>query len=231
MKAILAVTYKDRDYYFRKDGVWASKREKAKVYPNVAALKAELFNARRALGHLGSLSIRAIPAAVGKARKNPGGRRKWAVRFTDGTRTVIEAATYKSARTRARLVNHSGIEDIVLQTNARKDRAKAVAAFGAMKKNPSRREHVEAADALLESFSGSRASKEIRASVRPIKTGLVIGHLQGVHYRATRDGESADYYHKFKSSSRPLLIASHDGSQLGIVGGRYEFTDHGIEDR
>lgn len=99
-----------------------------------------------------------------------------------------------------------------------------------IRKNPSRRDAVEKADALLESFSGSRASKELRARQRPIRTGLVVGKLAGVMYEADRGDGKHNYFHRFKGSSRPLLISDHDGSQLGIVGGRYSFTDRGIVD-
>jgi hypothetical protein len=37
--------------------------------------------------------------------------------------------------------------------------------------------------------------------------------------------------HRFKKKSRPLLAASHDGTQLYILGGEYAFTDAGIIDR
>lgn len=50
-------------------------------------------------------------------------------------------------------------------------------------------------------------------------------------YSATRDGIAEKYLHKFRRQSRPLLAVSHDGKQLGIVGGRYLFTDAGITDQ
>jgi hypothetical protein len=99
------------------------------------------------------------------------------------------------------------------------------------RKNPSRRDALERADRLLESFSGSRANKELRVSQRPIRTGLVVGPMLGVMYEADRGDGKANYFHRFKKSARPLLIADNDGSQLGIVGGRFRFTDRGIEDK
>lgn len=61
--------------------------------------------------------------------------------------------------------------------------------------------------------------------------GLVVGELDGVLYSTTRDGKREKYIHRFRRKSRPLLAASHDGKTLRIVGGRFEFTEAGIEDR
>jgi hypothetical protein len=106
----------------------------------------------------------------------------------------------------------------------------ALPAKARVRKNPSRRDATERADDLLASFTGERATKELKVSARPIKTGLVVGKLSGVMYEATRDGVTDQYFHKFKKSARPLLISDHDGSQLGIVGGRFRFTERGIVD-
>jgi hypothetical protein len=59
----------------------------------------------------------------------------------------------------------------------------------------------------------------------------VIGELDLVGYRTKRDGRTERYGHHFRKSSRPLLAVSSDGKQLHIVGGQYEFTEAGIEDR
>ncbi len=67
--------------------------------------------------------------------------------------------------------------------------------------------------------------------LRNPKTGLVIGELDGVLYSTVRDGKKEKYIHEFKRKSRPLLIASSDGDSLHIVGGQYEFTNAGIEDK
>lgn len=89
---------------------------------------------------------------------------------------------------------------------------------------------LDRADDLLQSFAGRTARETLSVHESPIKAGLVVGKLEGVMYRANRDGEEANYFHRFKKNSRPLLIAAHDGSRIGIVGGRYRFTDRGIED-
>lgn len=100
------------------------------------------------------------------------------------------------------------------------------------RKNPSARNaKLGLADDLLERFSGSRGRTEMSVKQRQINYALAVGKLSGVMYEATRDGVTEQYFHKFKKSSRPLLIADHDGSQIGIVGGRYEFTERGIVDK
>ena len=70
-----------------------------------------------------------------------------------------------------------------------------------------------------------------KVRLRNPKTGLVIGELDGVLYTTVRDGETEKYIHEFKKKSRPLLVSSHDGDSLHIIGGEYEFTEKGIEDR
>lgn len=104
----------------------------------------------------------------------------------------------------------------------------------AAKVNPSRRVNAELDEASkkLEDFSGHPvAHLESAYSRSPQKTGLIIGELDLVGYRATRDGKSERYGHHFKKNSRPLLAVTSDGKQLHIVGGQYEFTEAGIEDR
>jgi len=67
--------------------------------------------------------------------------------------------------------------------------------------------------------------------LRVPKVGLEIGALDGVDYTTVRDGKTEKYRHTFKKSSRPTLVASHDGQSLHVLGGEYEFTERGIEDR
>jgi hypothetical protein len=50
-------------------------------------------------------------------------------------------------------------------------------------------------------------------------------------YRTTRDGVTEKYEHTFRSKSRPALVSSSDGKQLYLLGGAYNITDRGIEDR
>jgi hypothetical protein len=99
--------------------------------------------------------------------------------------------------------------------------------------NPSpRQEKLDAAAQKLEDFTGHPATHVERFRERSQdRTGLALGPLKAVVYEATRDGKKENWEHQFKARSRPLLVASTDGKQLRIVGGRYEFTDAGIEDR
>lgn len=83
---------------------------------------------------------------------------------------------------------------------------------------------------MFADFRGHDADRMQRVKLANPKTGLVIGEMDGVLYTAVRDGQEEKYIHEFKSKNRPLLVASHDGSSLHIVGGKYEFTDRGIED-
>lgn len=63
-----------------------------------------------------------------------------------------------------------------------------------------------------------------------MKTGLTIGECDGVMYSTVRDGVPEKYCHQFKKSARPLLVASHDGAQLALIGGNFTFTERGIVD-
>lgn len=91
---------------------------------------------------------------------------------------------------------------------------------------------LDAAAQKLQNFTGHEATHVERAPSRSTeKTGLVIGELDLIGYRAKRDGKVERYGHQFRKRSRPLLAVSTDGKQLHVVGGRYEFTEAGIEDR
>lgn len=110
--------------------------------------------------------------------------------------------------------------------------------FSGFKSNPSGyraavdsyRRELDQADDLLNAFAGRSAREVLSMRERPIKTGLVIGDALGVMYETVRDGKREKYCHEFRKQSRPLLVSSHDGSRIGFVGGRYRFTDRGIED-
>lgn len=84
---------------------------------------------------------------------------------------------------------------------------------------------------LIEEFSGHKAKVvgKIRIPDAP-KTALAIGHVLGIIYETKRDGEIESYIHRFAKASRPLLATSHDGKQLLLIGGSYNFTDRGIVD-
>lgn len=103
-----------------------------------------------------------------------------------------------------------------------------------VKKNPSPRTNgeLDTAAKKLEDFTGHKVGHlESGYSRSNQHTGLIIGELDLVGYRARRDGKTERYGHHFKKNSRPLLAVTSDGKQLHIVGGQYEFTEAGIEDR
>jgi len=66
--------------------------------------------------------------------------------------------------------------------------------------------------------------------VEPVDVAFKIGECDGLLYTTVRDGVKESYIHKFKKKSRPLLVSSHDGKQLFLLGGRYDFTERGIVD-
>lgn len=90
---------------------------------------------------------------------------------------------------------------------------------------------VKQAAQLFEDFTGHAADSMDKVVWRVPDVAVQFGRLEGVMYSTVRDGRHEKYLHKFKQKSQPLLGASHDGKQLVIVGGRYQFTDAGIEDR
>jgi hypothetical protein len=105
---------------------------------------------------------------------------------------------------------------------------------GRKRGNPESR-GIEVAAQKLEDFSGHDATKIIKARVSDQREGLVIGELRVIEYVTKREGINGDrltrWEHTFRKNSRPLLAVTKDGKQLHIVGGRYEFTEAGIEDR
>lgn len=80
-------------------------------------------------------------------------------------------------------------------------------------------------------FSGHDATRVLRVNQPQVRKGLIVGELDGVLYTAVRDNRTERYIHRFRKRSRPLLTASADGKALGIVGGRFQFTEAGIEDK
>jgi hypothetical protein len=83
----------------------------------------------------------------------------------------------------------------------------------------------------FEDFKGERPTKVLKAKL-PDKdvTGWEMGPMVGVAYEARRDGKTSQYFHEFKKSARPRLVAQDDGRKLYIEGGRFKVTDRGIED-
>lgn len=153
--------------------------------------------------------------------------------------TSMDAAWIKAD---ALLRQHPQVRDYGLHAERLRDPGES----GLMKKfsvkeNPSG--FARARDAMLadldkaaarhESFTGLKATKKTVYKKEPLTTGFALGELVGVTYRANRDGDSDNtvYHHEFKKRSRPLLVSNSDGTQLDILGGEYQVTKRGIEDR
>jgi hypothetical protein len=104
----------------------------------------------------------------------------------------------------------------------------------ARRSNPKRRaeteSEIEAAAKLQADFSGHEPGSVDKIRVPDDKVFTPVGKLTGVLYDTTRDGKPEKYIHRFRRKSRPLLAASHDGTSLRIVGGRFRFTEAGIVD-
>jgi hypothetical protein len=101
-----------------------------------------------------------------------------------------------------------------------------------MRENPApRSEALAKAARRFVRFTGHKADR-IEEMPFPDKpgAGLAVGPVLMIGYSATRDGERANYLHKFAAHARPMLVASEDGKQLFLLGGRYTFTDRGIVD-
>lgn len=84
---------------------------------------------------------------------------------------------------------------------------------------------------LFRDFTGHIADSYQKMDIQWPDVGMIVGECEGIAYNTVRDGNFERYYHEFKKSARPLLIAAHDGSVIGVVGGNYLFTDRGITDQ
>lgn len=95
-----------------------------------------------------------------------------------------------------------------------------------------RQKNLARAAQLYESFTGQRANRVTIHRLPPFpQEGVAIGEVTGIMYVTRRDGKLEHYIHRFGVKVRPLLAASHDGRQLLLLGGAYNFTDTGIVDR
>jgi hypothetical protein len=85
---------------------------------------------------------------------------------------------------------------------------------------------------LYTRFTGHDALEEVRIDKPSIPdVMLVVGDIDGIMYTTVRDGVIEKYVHQFKKSARPLFCVSHDGTQIFLIGGEYDFTERGIVDR
>lgn len=95
---------------------------------------------------------------------------------------------------------------------------------------PSRVAKMKGAIDLYQDFSGNAAEYYDEINIDWPDVALHVGKVDGILYTTNRDGQTEHYIHKFKARSRPMLVASHNGKALALVGGTYRFTDRGIVD-
>lgn len=93
------------------------------------------------------------------------------------------------------------------------------------------RRKIQRAAKLYEDFTGHSPRFVEAVNLESPDVVFLVGEMDGVLYSCYRDGKLEHYQHKFKKSSRPLLVSNFDGTALFIVGGRYSFTDRGIVDK
>ena len=153
------------------------------------------------------------------------------VRSKGGWRTVGRGLF----RTRRQLEHYLRALSAVHRAPARAIRP-TIVKKNALKSNPAApaRDHaaeLDAAAALQESFNG-HPPRLVRNLTIPKPPRIVarIGLLRAVIYDAVRGGRSETYIHKFRKQARPTFAVSHDGRQLFMIGGSYNFTDRGIVD-
>ena len=79
---------------------------------------------------------------------------------------------------------------------------------------------------LFEKFTGEKANNNNVANVTLSDIVLTVGKLDSIIYTTVRDGKEETYHHQF--DDRPVLAVSHDGNQIYILAGEYEFTEKGF---
>lgn len=90
---------------------------------------------------------------------------------------------------------------------------------------------VKKAKHLYEKFTGHQARNvPTTLDIDDDDVFLSVGRVDAVEYTTTRDGKLESYRHRFATSSRPQLLASHDGKHARIVGGQFKFTERGFVD-
>jgi len=88
------------------------------------------------------------------------------------------------------------------------------------------------ASKLYEDFTGHDAD-EYELVDKPVipDVMLLVGDIDFIGYTTVRDGKTEKYIHRFKKNCRPHFTVSHDGKQLFMLGGSYDFTELGIVDK
>lgn len=145
--------------------------------------------------------------------------------INDGhSRAAALAASYKSARASFfRVHPHGKLPGWLVPKQASR------------KTNPvpaSKKVQIRNASKLYSDFTGHDAN-EYEMVDKPIipDVMLLVGDLDFIGYTTVRDGKTEKYIHKFKKNCRPHFTVSHDGKQLFMLGGSYDFTELGIVDK
>lgn len=102
-----------------------------------------------------------------------------------------------------------------------------------VKRNPvprSRMAKAEKAIQLFMRFRGMEPQFVDEYNAPDLSVAMLIGQCDAVEYTTVREGKTEMYRHEFTGKSKPMLIASWDGKQIGFLGGRYNFSEVGIKD-
>lgn len=115
-----------------------------------------------------------------------------------------------------------------------KAKSKIVARAAKRRKNPvvpaTRQTQIEHAMKLYKRFRLDDPEFVDEVDHPHVEVAMVIGECDGVLYTTIRNGRKEEYIHEFAKKSKPLLVASWDGKQVLLVGGKYNFTEQGITD-
>lgn len=178
-------------------------------------------------------------------KKNPAPKKNYlyVAKTTTGTKYWFTGDDFSDSKKDAKSIGHTAAMNAAQKLRSRK----ALKGFnfyytgaivkkhkGGAGKNPvppSKRVKIKEASELYSDFSGHEASHLIKTKHSFPDVGVYVGELDGVLYTTVRDGKTESYIHKFKDKSRPILATSFDGKKLAVIGGRYQFTNRGIEDR
>lgn len=91
--------------------------------------------------------------------------------------------------------------------------------------------HIGQAVKLYRDFREADPERIGAVKVKVPKAVAVMGYVEGIDYRTTHGKKLTLYHHTFEPGSRPLLAIAADGSQILLLGGRYQFTAQGIVDK
>ena len=90
---------------------------------------------------------------------------------------------------------------------------------------------VRAAAELFADFTGHEPQLQ-KLSVPDAPAVLMnFGICDEIRYSTTRDGVAEKYRHTFKKAARPFVCVTPDGEQIYLLGGKFKFTERGIEDK